>query len=132
MLEKVLKTIVQSQEKLIENDDALSEKKNILSSIKGVGDTTAIALLYVLPELGTLSPKQMIAALAGVHPLIAIAAHLEENAPFGAVEPPSETRSTWQHLSRPDTIRKSKASTTDSVRPEKQKKPPSLLPCESS
>lgn len=67
MLEKELEIINKSQEKLIEEDESLSEKKHILSSIKGVGTITATSMLSVLPELGTLSPRQ-IAALAGVAP----------------------------------------------------------------
>jgi transposase len=40
---------------------------NLLQSVKGVGPTTSLSLLILLPELGTLNSKQ-IAALAGIAP----------------------------------------------------------------
>lgn len=67
VLEEELKRIEQTQEKLINQDDSMIEKKRILNSIKGVGQVTAIAMLSELPELGTLTPKQ-VAALAGLAP----------------------------------------------------------------
>jgi transposase len=67
MLEKELKTINETLKNQIDNNDNYSEKKLILSSIKGVGDITATSMLCELPELGTLKAKQ-IAALAGLAP----------------------------------------------------------------
>ena len=67
LLEKELKLIEAAQELLIISNHSLAEKKKILSSVKGVGTITATALLCELPELGTLSSKQ-IAALAGLAP----------------------------------------------------------------
>jgi transposase len=67
ILEKELKLIEQTQEQLLNQDDSLVEKKNILNSIKGIGLVTATAMLCELPELGSLSPKQA-AALAGLAP----------------------------------------------------------------
>ncbi|MDP3268625.1 MAG: IS110 family transposase [Legionella sp.] len=67
ILEKELALIEQTQEQLLNQDESLVEKKNILHSIKGIGLITATAMLCELPELGTLTPKQ-IAALAGLAP----------------------------------------------------------------
>jgi transposase len=53
---------------LIEQDSGLKAKKEILKSIPGIGDITANELLVLLPELGTLSRRQ-IASLAGVAPM---------------------------------------------------------------
>jgi transposase len=52
----------------IEQDPGLKIKKEILKSIPGIGDITANELLVLLPELGTLSRRQ-IASLAGVAPM---------------------------------------------------------------
>lgn len=67
VLEKELKLIEETQEQLLRHDETLKNKKEILTSIKGVGEITATAMLCELPELGTLTPKQ-IASLAGLAP----------------------------------------------------------------
>lgn len=66
-LEKELKAINTTQEQLIESSSEFSEKKKILTSVKGIGDVTAANLISELPELGALGSKQ-IAALAGLSP----------------------------------------------------------------
>lgn len=53
--------------KLSEEDEKISKKIELMSEYKGIGKTTAIQLLSILPELGTLTKKE-IAALAGVAP----------------------------------------------------------------
>lgn len=53
--------------KLINANDALKAKNDILRSMKGVGPVLAQTLLALLPELGELNRKQ-IAALVGVAP----------------------------------------------------------------
>lgn len=67
ILEEELALIEANQEQLIANDNLLTEKKEILNSIKGIGVVSATAMLCELPELGSLSSKQ-IAALAGLAP----------------------------------------------------------------
>lgn len=67
VLEEELKQLEINQDALLSQDDTLADKKKRLSSIKGVGTITATAILCELPELGTLSSKQ-IAALAGLAP----------------------------------------------------------------
>lgn len=54
--------------RLIDEDEELSAKKELLKSVPGIGDITANELLVLLPELGTLSRRQ-IASLAGVAPI---------------------------------------------------------------
>lgn len=67
VLEKELARLEETQQALLSQDDSLVEKKNLLCSIKGIGLLTATALLCEMPELGTLTPKQ-VAALAGLAP----------------------------------------------------------------
>jgi transposase len=52
---------------LIEQDEEMKERKEILESIPGIGETTAAALIADMPELGKLENKQA-AALLGVVP----------------------------------------------------------------
>jgi transposase len=52
---------------LIDGCEILTRKKKILRTIPGIGDVTAISLLGLLPELGTLNRKQ-VASLCGVAP----------------------------------------------------------------
>lgn len=52
---------------LIEQDPVLKEKKAILKTIPGIGDIIANELLILLPELGSLTRRQ-IASLAGLAP----------------------------------------------------------------
>lgn len=53
--------------KLLKSDDEFDGKAQLLASTPGVGPTTAATLVAELPELGTLSNKQ-IASLAGLAP----------------------------------------------------------------
>lgn len=48
-------------------DEKISKKVELMSEYKGVGKTTAVQLLAILPELGNVTSKE-IAALAGVAP----------------------------------------------------------------
>lgn len=52
----------------IDNQPHLKQKADQLKSIPGIGDTTSFMLVSELPELGTLSRRQ-IAALVGVAPI---------------------------------------------------------------
>lgn len=51
----------------ISNDAALSAKKEVLKTIPGIGEITATELLILLPELGTLTRRE-IASLVGLAP----------------------------------------------------------------
>ena len=57
----------QQLEELTENSEALQEKIEVLTAVKGVGQVTAVNLLVAMPELGQLSGKQ-VASLAGLAP----------------------------------------------------------------
>ena len=46
----------------------MSERLDILSSIPGIGSTTALMILVDMPEIGTLDSKQ-VASLAGLAPM---------------------------------------------------------------
>jgi transposase len=67
LLENELGLIEDIQKKILSHDETLKEKKEILTSIKGIGEITATAILCELPELGTLNPKE-VASLAGLAP----------------------------------------------------------------
>ena len=74
-VDKVLRLLDQQREdldreiaKLIESDDDWRNRRELLASVPGVGQTTASQLVVDLPELGKLN-RQQIAALVGVAPL---------------------------------------------------------------
>jgi transposase len=75
MINKVLRVLDQQREdldrqiaKLIESDDDWKNKRDLLTSVPGVGGTTASQLIAEMPELGKLNREQ-IAALAGLAPI---------------------------------------------------------------
>ena len=53
---------------VIAHDPVLARRLAILTSIPGLGETTAIALIADMPELGSMDPKQA-ASLAGLAPV---------------------------------------------------------------
>ena len=63
-----IKAIDEQLHNEIKNDPNWNQKLEIISSVPGIGATTAHSLLMCLPELGTLNRKQ-IAALVGVAPM---------------------------------------------------------------
>jgi transposase len=67
-IEEELKSIDEELSNEIETDSELSEKKTLLQTVNSIGEITATALLIRLPELGTLTGKQ-ISLLAGLAPL---------------------------------------------------------------
>ena len=67
ILEKQTKSIEDQIDKLIRDHDDWQHKANLITSVPGVGITTARTLLADLPELGQLN-RQEIAALVGVAP----------------------------------------------------------------
>ena len=66
-LEQEIKVLDDEMSKRIKSSDVWRHKDELLQSVPGVGPTTSRTMLTVLPELGTLSSKQ-IAALVGVAP----------------------------------------------------------------
>jgi transposase len=74
-VDKVIRLLDQQREdldreiaKLIESNDDWKNRRDLLTSVPGVGNTTASQLVADLPELGKLN-RQQIAALVGVAPL---------------------------------------------------------------
>ena len=65
--EKQIKNIVSKINKIIDESDSLTRKKNLLLTVPGIGEVTAASLLGLIPELGSLNRKQ-IASLCGVAP----------------------------------------------------------------
>lgn len=63
-----IEAINQQAQTLISADAALARKREIITSIKGLGPVTAAQLIATMPELGTLENKQA-ACLAGLAPL---------------------------------------------------------------
>jgi transposase len=75
MIARVIRLLEQQREdldrriaQLIESDDDWKNKRDLMSSVPGIGTTTASQLVADLPELGKLN-RQQIAALVGVAPI---------------------------------------------------------------
>lgn len=68
IIEEQLIIITKQIHVLIDADPILKNKQAILKTIPGIGDIVSFELLILLPELGTLSRRQ-IASLAGVAPI---------------------------------------------------------------
>lgn len=66
-LEDDLKDLDRHIDTTVRGTPVWRDKQNLLASVPGIGKTIARTLLAELPELGTLTPKQ-IAALAGLAP----------------------------------------------------------------
>lgn len=66
-LSEQMKEIEERIETIFRKSKILNQQKEILKTVNGIGDITAIQLLALLPELGTVNRKQ-IASLAGVAP----------------------------------------------------------------
>lgn len=67
-LEKEIEKLDEALSASVQKDDALNQKAKIIESVPGIGRHSTVALLALLPELGSLTGKQ-IAALVGVAPV---------------------------------------------------------------
>jgi transposase len=67
LLEDNLRELDSHIDKTVRGTPVWRDKENLLASVPGIGKTIARTLLAELPELGSLSPRQ-IAALAGLAP----------------------------------------------------------------
>ena len=65
--EKQINNIEKSMNEIIDKNQDLTRKKEILMTVPGIGPTTAVSLLALVPELGQLNRKQ-VASLCGVAP----------------------------------------------------------------
>jgi transposase len=68
LLEKQIEQLDKEIGKLVESDDDWRNRRELLTSVPGVGTVTANTLVAELPELGKLN-RQQIAALVGVAPM---------------------------------------------------------------
>jgi len=68
LLQKELAKINESLEKVIQCDDEYTRRNDLLQTINGVGSVVSAGIIADLPELGSLSAKE-ISALVGVAPL---------------------------------------------------------------
>lgn len=66
-IKREIEKIDKQLEQMVESDPELQAKAEAADSLKGIGRATAVGLLTVLPELGTLNRRQ-IAKLAGLAP----------------------------------------------------------------
>lgn len=66
-LEVQIQEITCQMELLVKSDERLQQKKEVLKTIPGIGDITAMELLALLPELGSID-RRAIASLAGLAP----------------------------------------------------------------
>lgn len=65
--EENIKNLQKKINHLVEEDEALVEKKDILQAVHGIGEKIATRLIISLPELGSLNRRQ-VAALCGLAP----------------------------------------------------------------
>lgn len=66
-LEKEIAQVVDKINDIIRNNESLTQKKEILKTVPGIGDIVASDLLALLPELGQVNRRQ-IASLVGLAP----------------------------------------------------------------
>jgi len=67
-LDKEIEKIDEQLNNWIDSNNEAQEQLQIMTEVKGIGKTTGVALLALLPELGRVNREQ-IAALAGVAPM---------------------------------------------------------------
>ena len=67
VLEESLENINQRMKTLVAENKELKEKSDILKSIKGVGDITSNTVISMVPEIGKIPQKQLV-ALVGLAP----------------------------------------------------------------
>lgn len=121
-LQKQLKTFDADLETLIRHSPLWNDQAVLLQSVPGIGPTTTAMLLAALPELGTLSPRQ-IAALAGVAPGNRDSGQRQGTpVPSMAGGPPCVPGYIWPRWGRPASSRPSKPFTPGCWRPANPKK----------
>jgi transposase len=67
-IERQIGEIEKAMATIVEGDEALQRRREILASIPGIGPVTAMAIIVEMPELGELDGKQ-VASLAGLAPI---------------------------------------------------------------
>ena len=114
-LERQLDDVTKELAGLIEASPVWRAKDDLLQSVPGVGPIVSSTLLGELPELGTLSHKQ-IAALVGVAPLAATAARCAGSEWSGAAVRACAPPCSWRRSAAGAGTRRSRSSTIDSKR----------------
>ena len=66
-LDEQINAIAKRMEQLVEQAQQLKQKYDVLTAFAGIGKTTALTLLACMPELGTMTRRE-VASLAGVAP----------------------------------------------------------------
>jgi len=69
-IEKQIKELTLKLKKLVYDDPALAHNMSLLTSIPGIGETSAFSLLTELPDLSTFKCAKQLAAFAGLNPSI--------------------------------------------------------------
>jgi len=69
-IQKQIKQLTLSLKKLAKEEPLVAHKIELLMSIPGIGETTALSLLGELPELSTFKCAKQLAAFAGLNPSI--------------------------------------------------------------
>jgi transposase len=67
-LEEQLSQVEQELEKLVDKDDTLNTQATLLTSIKGIGKTTAMGLLAEIPDWSLFNSSDELVAYAGLNP----------------------------------------------------------------
>lgn len=103
-IDRQITTVEATILQIVQADASLSDRFAILTSIPGVSNITAFALLIAMPELGALEAGQA-ANLAGLAPIADSQGVGPAARSFEAVAPTSATRSTCPPSSPPASIR---------------------------
>ena len=69
-MEKQIKELTLKIKKLVHDDLVLAHNMSLLTSIPGIGQTSAVSLLTELPDLSTFKCAKQLAAFAGLNPSI--------------------------------------------------------------
>lgn len=69
-IEKQIKELTLKIKKLVHDDPVLAHNMSLLTSIPGIGETSALSLLTELPDLSTFKCAKQLAAFAGLNPSI--------------------------------------------------------------
>ncbi len=78
----------------MQKDPEFRQRLKLLTTVPGVGNITAAALMADLPELGNLNRREA-ARLAGLAPINRDSGTLRGQRMIGGAVPPSEKACTW-------------------------------------
>jgi transposase len=110
-LAEQIKDIDRCLEEAVQAKPEWQHNAELLASVPGIGTASIHALLAYLPELGKLSPKE-ISALVGVAPMNREIGNWLSKRRIRGNGPPCARRCTWPASQRPDSIRRSRLSSS--------------------